>query len=119
DLKVFLRISTDESRTFGPSIPVTNAPGYHVMNNDRVTVLTSGRLICPIGWTDDVVKSGGGHFVSCCYFSDDMGRTWQKSSDQVDQPKRGAMEPEVVELEHGKLLMIVRTQLGRIATSLS
>ena len=29
------------------------------------------------------------------------------------------MEPEVVELTDGKLLMIVRTQLGRIATSVS
>lgn len=32
---------------------------------------------------------------------------------------RGAMEPEVVELETGKLLMIIRTQLGIIATSTS
>src|SRR4029079_6498707 len=34
-----------------------------------------------------------------------------------DQPQRGAMEPEGVELEGGELLMIVGTQLGRIATS--
>jgi sialidase-1 len=98
---------------------VTDAPGYHVMNNDRVTVLASGRLICPIAWTDDVVKAGGGHFVSFCYLSDDGGRSWRKSADQVDQPKRGAMEPEVVELEDGRLMMIIRTQVGRIATSLS
>ena len=30
-------------------------------------------------------------------------------------PKRGAMEPEVVELKDGRVLMIVRTQLGIIA----
>lgn len=119
DLKVWQRISTDEARSFGDPILVTNGPGYHVMNNDRVSLLSSGRLICPISWTDDVFKAGRGHFISRCYFSDDGGQTWRRSSDQVDQPKRGAMEPEVVELEDGKLLMIVRTQLGRIATSAS
>jgi len=119
DLKVELRISQDEAESFGDPIVVTGAAGYHVMNNDRVTVLAGGRLICPIAWTDDVAKRGGGHFVCFCYLSDDGGRSWRKSSDQVDQPKRGAMEPEVVELDDGNLLMIIRTQLGRIATSLS
>jgi sialidase-1 len=117
DLQVWLRTSEDEARTFGQPIRVTGEAGYHVMNNDRVTVLTSGRLVCPIAWTDDVSKAGGGHFASFCYLSDDGGRSWRKSTGRVDQPRRGAMEPEIVELTDGKLLMIVRTQLGRIATS--
>ena len=37
----------------------------------------------------------------------------------MDAPKRGAMEPEVIELTDGKLLMIARTQLGHIATAVS
>jgi sialidase-1 len=120
DLQIELRVSNDEGRTFGAPIHVsTTIPGYHVMNNDRVTVLSSGRIICPVAWTDDVFKSGGGHFVSFCWLSDDGGQTWRRSADQVDQPQRGAMEPEVVELASGKLLMIVRTQLGKIVTSLS
>lgn len=119
DLKVVLRISNDEAQSFGPPILVTDAPGYHVMNNDRVTVMASGRMICPIAWTDDVFKKGGGHFVCFCYLSDDGGKTWRRSAEQVDQPQRGAMEPEVVELEGGELLMIIRTQLGKIATSRS
>jgi sialidase-1 len=119
DLQVWLRISLDEGRAFAEPIRVTGEGGYHVMNNDRVTVLSSGRLVCPVAWTDDVFKTGGGHFVSFCYLSDDQGKTWRRSAEQVDQPRRGAMEPEVVELDDGKLLMIIRTQLGRIATSLS
>jgi sialidase-1 len=119
DLQAYLRVSNDEAQTFAEPVRVTTGEGYHVLNNDRVTVLASGRLICPVAWTDDVFKPGGGHFVSFCYFSDDQGRTWRKSAGQVDQPKRGAMEPEVVELDGDKLLMIVRTQLGRIATSVS
>jgi len=118
DLKVWLRMSSDEAQSFGEPIVVTDAPGYHVMNNDRVSVLSSGRLICPVAWTEDVAKRGS-HFVSFCYLSDGGGRTWRKSAGQVDQPQRGAMEPEVVELADGKLLMIVRTQLGHIAASTS
>jgi len=117
DLKVVLRISRDDAKTFGEPIIVTPEPGYHVMNNDRVTILLSGRIVCPVAWTDDV--SRGGHFVSVCHLSDDGGQTWRASADKVDQPRRGAMEPEVVELEDGRLLMIVRTQLGIIGTSLS
>jgi sialidase-1 len=115
DLKVVLRISRDEEQSFGEPIVVTPGPGYHVMNNDRVTVLSSGRIICPVSWTADVQR--GGHFDCVCFLSDDGGLTWRPSTERVDQPQRGAMEPEVVELADGRLLMIVRTQLGHIATS--
>jgi sialidase-1 len=117
DLKAYLRVSTDEAKTFGNPVCVTEQAGYHVMNNDRVAVLSTGRLVCPVARTDDVSKAG--HFASLCYFSDDGGKTWKKGTDTVDAPKRGAMEPEVIELTDGKLLMIVRTQSGHIATAVS
>ena len=117
DLKVFLRISNDDGKSFQKPVIVTSGPGYHVMNNDRATILSSGRVVCPVSWTDDVTKNG--HFICTCFLSDDGGQTWRQSKDKVDQPKRGAMEPEVVELETGKLLMIIRTQLGIIATATS
>lgn len=119
DLDLVLRISEDDGKTFGEPILITPQEGYHVMNNDRVCILSSGRIVCPVATTPDVFKKWGGHFVCVCHLSDDGGRTWRQSSGQVDQPKRGAMEPEVVELSDGKLLMIVRTQLGHIATSVS
>jgi sialidase-1 len=119
DLDLALRISRDEGATFGEPRIITQAPGYHIMNNDRVTQLKSGRLICPVSTTDDIFGKGGGHLVCVCHFSDDGGQTWQQSADSVDQPRRGAMEPEVVELADGKLLMIIRTQMGYIATSTS
>jgi sialidase-1 len=117
DLKVALRISRDEARTFGEPIIVTSGPGYHVMNNDRVTILSSGRIVCPVSWSADISKDW--HFVCRCFLSDDGGQTWRMSVDEVSQPKRGAMEPEVVELTGGRLMMIIRTQLGIIATSFS
>lgn len=113
DLPVLLRISHDSGKTFGGLIKVTTQPGYHVMNNDRVTLLRSGRLLCPIAWTDDVEKTN--HFVSYCCFSDDGGKTWRHGKGKVDLPGRGALEPETIELNDGRVLMIMRTTLGHVA----
>jgi sialidase-1 len=119
DLKAYLRVSADEARTFGPPVCVTDQPGYHVMNNDRVTVLSSGRLVCPVAWCEDIGQAAKNHQRSLCFFSDDGGKTWKKGADAPDLPKRGAMEPEVIELTDGRLLMIIRTQLGHVATAVS
>ncbi|WP_425616075.1 exo-alpha-sialidase [Anatilimnocola sp. NA78] len=119
DLHPVLRTSSDEARTFDEPIRITTDPGYHIMNNDRVTITSRGRIICPISTTPDIFKKGSNHLTCVCHFSDDGGKTWRQSADSVDQPQRGAMEPEVVELADGKLLMIVRTQLGHIGTSTS
>ncbi len=119
DLKAYLRVSTDEGKTFGEPVCATDGPGYHVVNNDRMTVLSTGRLVVPVAWDDDISRKGGMHFVCFCYYSDDAGKTWTKGAGTVDLPKRGAMEPEVIELQDGKLLMIIRTQLGHIATATS
>lgn len=117
DLHVFLRRSDDEAKTFGEPSAVTKIAGYHVLNNDRVTVLRNGRLIVPVATTTDVLK--GGTFACACYLSDDQGRTWRRSRNDVPYAKRGAMEPEVVELNDGALLMHIRTQVGHIAVSRS
>lgn len=117
DLDVYLRISRDESASFGDPILVTDQPGYHVLNNDRVTVLSSGRLLVPVASTADVSKEN--HFVSHCFLSDDGGVTWRDSRGRVDLAKRGAMEPEVFETLDGRVGMILRTQLGHIAVSYS
>lgn len=117
DLKAWLRISRDDARTFGEGILITAGDGYHVLNNDRLTLTRGGRLVCPVSFSPDLEKDG--HFRCKCFLSDDGGHSWFESPDIIDQPKRGAMEPEVVELADGRLLMIIRTQTGRIATSLS
>ncbi|MFT4558151.1 MAG: sialidase-1 [Planctomycetaceae bacterium] len=117
DLDMFVRTSSDEGKTFGEATLVTADAGYHVINNDRVTQLSSGRLLVPAASTADVKTIN--HFVSHCYISDDGGKTWRNGKGHVDAPKRGAMEPEVVELNDGRILMIVRTQLGHIGKSYS
>ena len=61
------------------------------------------------------------HFAgSYVVYSDDDGRTWQPNKDgelfiHVDEHlSAGAAEPCVVEVQPNKLLMFVRTQLGRL-----
>ena len=117
DLHAFFRISSDEGRRWGPPLRITSEPGYHVVNNDRLTVLRSGRLVCPVAASPDFQQTN--HFTAYCYLSDDDGLTWRKGRGYVDQPLRGAMEPEVLELKDGWLLMILRNQVGTIATALS
>ena len=117
DLDLFVRISVDEAVTFGAPVLVTADDGYHVVNNDRITELSTGRLLAPAASTSDVGTSN--HFVSHCYLSDDGGKTWRNGTGSVDAPKRGAMEPEVVELVDGRVMMIIRTQLGFIGKSYS
>ena len=114
-LDVFLRVSEDQAKTFGQPIKLNDRSGYHVMNNDRVLRLSNGRLLAPVAYTDDVEQSN--HFVSFCLLSDDQGKTWRRGRGSVDQPQRGAMEPDVVELSDGRVMMIVRTQLGHIAAA--
>ncbi len=113
DLKAYLRVSRDEGQSFGPATLVTSGDGYHVMNNDRVALLSSGRLVCPVAWTPNIAKQN--HLVAFTYFSDDAGRTWRQGKTRVDLAKRGAMEPDVLESSDGRLWMILRTQLGYIA----
>lgn len=117
DLKVLLRVSQDECRSFGEPIQVSTIGGYHVMNNDRVSVLKGGRLLAPVASSPNHIQVN--HFQCFCFLSDDGGRSWRVSKNKVDYAKRGAMEPEVIELRDGTVLMIIRTQLGHIAAATS
>ncbi len=117
DLKAYVRTSTDNGQTFGKPTLISSNPGYHVMNNDRVTLLSSGRLLAPLATTSNIGSEN--HFVSSCYISDDQGKTWRAGVWEVDLPQRGAMEPEVIEMDDGKVAMIMRTQLGHIAIAYS
>ncbi len=117
DLRLYMRSSNNQAATFGEPVRVTCDDGYHVVNNDRITILKSGRLLAPAASTPDVQKVN--HFVSHCYISDDNGITWRNGQGHVDADRRGAMEPEVIELNDGRILMLIRTQLGYIGKSYS
>jgi Neuraminidase (sialidase) len=130
DCRPVMRISTDEARTWGPPrmcIPDSES-GYHVLNNDRVIQLKSGRLVMPIARHDDASKPD--HFnhqpKTSCWLSDDCGQTWHQSK-TVLTGKKGPghehdvalQEPGVVELKDGRLMMFCRTHIDLAFISFS
>jgi len=117
DLKLMMRTSSDEAKTWSETVCATPEDGYNIVNNDRVVQLYGGRLVAPVSYSPDIHKNG--HLTIFCFLSDDEGKTWRKGASTLDLPKRGAMEPGVVQRADGSLLMVIRTQLGRIYTSTS
>jgi sialidase-1 len=118
DLKAWVRRSTDDAKTWGAPTLVTPEAGYHVMNNARVVQLRSGRLLVPVS-TAPQVGTKNDNFKTVVYLSDDDGRTWRRGTALLSAPKRGAMEPGLIECKDGRVLQIIRTQTGRIWHSYS
>ncbi|MBI5769071.1 MAG: exo-alpha-sialidase [Verrucomicrobia bacterium] len=136
--EVFFTVSRNEGKTWSPPVKIHADNERVACTNDRALVLGSGRIVMPVytqlegpklAVRKPVVKRGGGeyangwvhwHSVSYVFFSDDEGRTWQRSDNEVfvslEQGMQGnypAFEPAVAELADGRLLMLVRTNLGR------
>lgn len=118
DLKAYVRRSRDDATTWGEPVLVTPEAGYHVMNNARVIQLRSGRLLAPVATTRQVGTKND-DFRTVVYLSDDDGRTWRRGRTLLTAPKRGAMEPGLVELKDGGVMQIIRTQTGYIWRSFS
>lgn len=119
DCQVCMRTSTDEAESWSDPIQCTQAPGYFILNNDRVIQLGSGRLIMPIAFHRG--KTVGRDIemdlraVSMYLRSDDNGCTWHESDDWWTLPVRsesGLQEPGAVELKRGKLYGWARTDTG-------
>ncbi len=115
DCRPYLRISTDEAKTWSEPTLCTEPMGYFVVNNDRVIQLSSGRLVIPAARH----CLPGEKFVSraqaLCYLSDNDGKTWRQSETVLDAPpqsKSGLQEPGVVELKDGRVMMLCRTDCG-------
>jgi sialidase-1 len=113
DLDVVVRRSSNEGSTWSEPLLVTPEAGYYVMNNARAVQLKSGRVLCPMSYTEETWAKNE-NYRTVIYYSDDGGRTWKRGRGEVSCPQRGAMEPGLMELHDGRLLQIIRTQMGMI-----
>lgn len=121
DCRPYLCISTDEAATWSEPRLILDAPGYFVMNNDRVVQLESGRLLAPLafhrsrGSAPETSRSFDARSIAIWIFSDDEGESWQEASTWWALPVRsgsGLQEPGVVQLADGKIFGWARTDQG-------
>jgi len=111
DCRLRMRKSYDEGRTWTQEVLCIPSRGYYCVNNDRVIQLRSGRLLAPASYTPDIATTY--HLTSYCCYSDDEGQSWHEGA-KIDLPKTGADEPGVVELKDGRILMVIRCELGYV-----
>ena len=121
DCRPRMRISEDEGATWSDPAPIIAAPGYFVLNNDRVIQLASGRLVVPVafhrarGSEPRDAKVFDSRAIDLWYLSDDEGRTWTEAATWWALPaqtRTGLQEPGVTQLGDGSLLSWARTDQG-------
>lgn len=115
--------SSDEMATLSAPVPITLSPEYHVVNNDRVIQLASGRLVVPVDVhrfgmpskmpTHGPLRPDFTHpALTFFLLSDDGGATWLESVNSYYRcfPNgQGLQEPGVIELTDGRLWSWSRT----------
>lgn len=112
--------ATDPLGSWSAPVRLTaSKPGYHVNAGQRLIQLRSGRLIQPVNYAPSETPGRGIAHVGLVWRSDNNGLTWRCTEQPIRLPMRGVMEPVVVELRDGRLLMFARNQLGAVHRSVS
>ncbi len=111
------RYSDDDGATWSDWQYVVPAPGYYVLNNDRIIQLASGRIIIPCAfhrWQSSNLKIDR-RAVDIVFYSDDDGVSWNESPSwilPVQNSQNALQEPGVVELADNQVMLWARTELG-------
>lgn len=122
DMRPVLRRSSDEGETWSDYTVCVPRYGYFVINNDRATRLSDGRIVLPLAEHFAFEGEGAGvpHYSRASvvfFFSDDDGRTWHEAPETVAfsgvRSWAGLQEPGIVERKNGVLWAHARTDLGR------
>ena len=112
-----ISISTDEAVTWSEPRRILKAPGYFVLNNDRIIQTASGRILVPLGYhrtmgTLDEQSSWDSRAIAMWIYSDDEGGTWHEAKNWWTLPiasRSGLQEPGVVQLLDGSIYAWCRT----------
>lgn len=107
--------SDDEGESFQPQVEFF-AGQYCNLCNAVVKRLSSGRLLLPVSYPEDPVGKGSAAFNyhAIALYSDDDGHNWATSHHRVELPMRGVMEPHVEKTRDGRVVMVMRNQLGSL-----
>ena len=105
--------SSDEGKSFSAPVLCASVDGYYVVNNDRIVMMRSGRLLLPAAYHGNsglCAKPG----VLKILYSDDDGLTWS-SADAAVSPYNDYVqlqEPGTFELPDGRVWLWCRTAYG-------
>jgi sialidase-1 len=108
---VHYKRSTDDAETWSEVRQLTPPGGAYILDAGRIFTHSSGRIILPIYWSPEIWTENE-KYEAFVYYSDDDGVTWSTSSNRIAMPKRGAMEPTMVERKDGSLLVLLRSDVG-------
>ncbi len=114
----YMARSSDEGKTFGPSETIW-VKDHFTISNSCIKRLSSGRVILPVTYSGGTLWSKEETISVRVFYSDDDCRTWTFGQQDISLPMRGAMEPFVAELTDGRLIMVMRNQLGSLFKSYS
>ena len=113
DALLYVRTSSDEADTWTePRLCINDLQGYFVTNNDRVVVLSSGRIVLPVSRHNEPGATYHNKGEMRCYYSDDQGQSWMTGNAVPTPDSVITQEPGVVELKDGTLLMVIRASGG-------
>ncbi|MDR3677847.1 MAG: sialidase family protein [Acidobacteriota bacterium] len=114
--------SHDNARTWEPLREIDYGHTYTGALNSSIE-LKSGRILVALSYHSPTRATG--FFVSYVVYSDDAGNTWKNCRSDVTVDcggkagESGACEPVLMELEDGRVWMIIRTQTGFLFESFS
>ncbi len=126
-IRMYLRRSYDGGRNWTDRKPCFTRQGVFVVNNDRVTRLSDGRIIIPAAYhhsgflteSDEDPNKGyvETHADTVFFLSDDDGDTFRMTHKCLlpyhGTENAGLQEPGLVELKNDALWAWARTDLGR------
>jgi sialidase-1 len=108
--------SSDEGQTFVPLTEFVPRQGF-ALCNATIKRMKSGRLLLPASPAVPGDHGPAGKYAATVLYSDDDGKTWKVSANRLTLAQRGAMEPHVEETGDGRVLMVMRNQLGFVYQS--
>ena len=112
----FFSRSVDSGTTFSAHKPMVDMDTWHGFPaSGRLLELTTGRLLVPLQLN---TMNGSGTQASCVQvaYSDDMGESWELSSNTVTV-QDGAFEPAAFEQTDGTITLLMRTRLRTVYTA--
>ena len=110
--------SSDEGKTFTAPEAVWRRERYSV-SNSCIKRLSSGRVVLPVQYAEGDVWTPSEKVHIKVFYSDDDCRSWVFGEQMISLPMRGTMEPFIAELADGRLIMVMRNQLGSLFKSYS